>query len=942
MGAVYKARQKRLDRLVALKILPFSVSRDPAFAERFAREARALARLTHPNIVTVYDSGQTDGLFYFLMEFVDGMNLRQLLNTAKIAPKEALAIVPQICDALQYAHDKGIVHRDIKPENILLDKGGVVKIADFGLAKLVGLDTKDQTITSSRDVMGTPHYMAPEQVEHPQDVDHRADIYSLGVVFYQMLTGELPLGRFAPPSRKVQIDVRLDEVVLRALEKEPEHRYQHASDVKTQVETIAQTEEPKIESRRSKTEARFCGTAIAGACLIPLFFASAFFWDFGRFGGLQALVGVVVSTLGLVAILGTTILGWVAVSQIRRSEGRLYGMWLALTDGLLVPVLLLDILLVLGLLLTNKLLNVRLLAKWYPDLEEHAFLNVPHSLIWLLFATAAVTAVDYLITRRVWAAAKNPFNNSTANSPVSSSGRPPRSGGAWRIVVGAIAIGLTLIFAVLTAYHFYPKSYYIGQAYFPSGDSIEITSVKRTEEQMLVKGHYNLVSHDNALLALYCTSTDDVHGPEDPTQRIQISRGRGDFELSRSHLYPGLHHVTMYANGKAFAGVYFGNKDEALRESKLDLGYYQTRSNATASAFQYGLASERVIQARQTGTNSFLDLDTGRLLTPPPDVTNALTAGQSTHDVERFWQGLDILDNTRPFQYIAWLRESGADLMFNGNGQVIGFDGNFAIAHGESSTNWDDWAGLSPEMTRAALETIGRATLNTQSGTTIVRVSVAPNSDSYTSAVRLFSQNENGLSADLLTREQSATWFFKTREGGMGILQITGFTDNPRGVKIRYKLVQPAVSGSSIAKRKASADQVAVEDLALQMLVAIREKDDDALRALATDRITDWPDALPQFAIELRERFRRLTGEPFDMRESESIVENDLAAVKCIGPEKLCGKYLVLFFVKTKNGWRNYSLRNSPPDIPLAQHFANFKREIEKDQSASTHHETSN
>jgi hypothetical protein len=185
-----------------------------------------------------------------------------------------------------------------------------------------------------------------------------------------------------------------------------------------------------------------------------------------------------------------------------------------------------------------------------------------------------------------------------------------------------------------------------------------------------------------------------------------------------------------------------------------------------------------------------------------------------------------------------------------------------------------------------------------------------------------------------------ATFLFKTREGGVGVLQITGFTDNPPGVKIRYKLVQPAVSGSSAAKPKASADQVVVEDLALQMLVAIREKDDDALRALATDRITGWPDALPQFAIELRERFRRLTGEPFDMRESESIVESDLAAVKCSGPEKLAGKYLVLFFVKTENGWRNYSLRNSPPEIPLAQHFANFKKEIEKGPSASTHYET--
>lgn len=277
MGAVYKARQKGLDRLVALKILPFSVNRDPAFAERFAREARALARLTHPNIVTIHSSGQADGLFYFLMEFVDGLNLRQLLNTGKITPKEALAIVPQICDALQYAHDKGIVHRDIKPENILLAKDGTVKIADFGLAKLVGVEAKDLRITSSGDVMGTPHYMAPEQVEHPQDVDHRADIYSLGVVFYQMLTGELPIGRFAPPSRKVQIDVRLDEVVLRALEKEPDLRYQQASVLKTEVETIATTptiealkdaalSAPKMQQVKNETGGRFGGIVLVGSC----------------------------------------------------------------------------------------------------------------------------------------------------------------------------------------------------------------------------------------------------------------------------------------------------------------------------------------------------------------------------------------------------------------------------------------------------------------------------------------------------------------------------------------------------------------------------------------------------------------------------------------------------------------------------------------------------
>lgn len=248
MGMVYQARQKPLDRMVALKILLPKIAGDRAFAERFTREARTMALLGHPHIVTVYDFGTTtmtgsDGqdspLYYFLMEFVDGLTLRQLIDSQQLAPPQAFAIVPQICEALQYAHDKGVVHRDIKPENILMDRQGIVKIADFGLAKLMGLQGQDLTLSATGQVLGTLHYMAPEQLERPLEVDHRADIYSLGVVFYQMLTGELPLGRFAPPSQKAVVDARLDEVVLRALEKEPGRRYQNASALQTQVETIA-------------------------------------------------------------------------------------------------------------------------------------------------------------------------------------------------------------------------------------------------------------------------------------------------------------------------------------------------------------------------------------------------------------------------------------------------------------------------------------------------------------------------------------------------------------------------------------------------------------------------------------------------------------------------------------------------------------------------------
>lgn len=241
MGAVYKARQPALDRFVALKILPRQTGEGGPFAERFNREARALARLSHPAIVAVHDFGQTDGVPWFLMEFVDGVNLRQLERTRQLTPREALQLIPQICDALQYAHDEGVVHRDIKPENVLVDRKGRVKIADFGLARILGTEMRDPRLTGEGQVMGTPHYMAPEQVEHPLEVDHRADIYALGVVFYEMLTGELPLGRFQPPSRRVQVDVRLDDVVLRALEKEPALRYQQASEVKTDVESISRS-----------------------------------------------------------------------------------------------------------------------------------------------------------------------------------------------------------------------------------------------------------------------------------------------------------------------------------------------------------------------------------------------------------------------------------------------------------------------------------------------------------------------------------------------------------------------------------------------------------------------------------------------------------------------------------------------------------------------------
>jgi hypothetical protein len=182
---------------------------------------------------------------------------------------------------LQYAHGRGVVHRDIKPENILRAADGQVKIADFGIAKLVEPGGRGGgSLTGVKEVVGTPYYMAPEQAEQPAAVDHRADIFSLGVVFYEMLTGELPLGKFAPPSRKVQVDVRLDEVVLRTLEKEPALRYQSVGEVKTDLETIAggRARQSVAVGTKHPSVAKRAGQLVWGCLIVLLLGAAAVAW----------------------------------------------------------------------------------------------------------------------------------------------------------------------------------------------------------------------------------------------------------------------------------------------------------------------------------------------------------------------------------------------------------------------------------------------------------------------------------------------------------------------------------------------------------------------------------------------------------------------------------------------------------------------------------------
>ena len=269
MGAVFKVRQPRLDRVVALKVLPRRLAEEAQFVGRFHREARALAKLNHPNIVAVHDFGESGGFPYLLMEYVDGANLREAMRAGKCTPEEAFAVVPEICAALQYAHDEGVLHRDIKPENLLLDTRGRVKIADFGIAKLVGEEIGVEPQLTGSLVPGTPQYMAPEQLERTSDVDHRADIYSLGVVFYEMLTGELPIGRFAAPSEKTGVGGTVDDIVFRSLSKEPDQRQQSAGDFKTQVEGAAGEPMPSTSAAKSTPKRpRRLGKIAVGSILL--------------------------------------------------------------------------------------------------------------------------------------------------------------------------------------------------------------------------------------------------------------------------------------------------------------------------------------------------------------------------------------------------------------------------------------------------------------------------------------------------------------------------------------------------------------------------------------------------------------------------------------------------------------------------------------------------
>ena len=248
MGVVYKARQATLDRMVGIKLMPLEVSANREFAERFTQEARTMAHLSHPHIIAVHDFGQTaEGHLFFVMEFVEGANLHQLIHGDGLAPERALAILDNVLDALDYAHGKGVVHRDIKPANVMVDTHGCAKVADFGLARLnqPGAALAGRTMTGV--IMGTPDYMAPEQSRDMQ-VDHRADIYSLGVMLYEMLVRDVPRGIFEPPSKRSAVDARLDAVVIKAMQQARDRRFQSSAEMRGALTIIRTKRVPRTHA----------------------------------------------------------------------------------------------------------------------------------------------------------------------------------------------------------------------------------------------------------------------------------------------------------------------------------------------------------------------------------------------------------------------------------------------------------------------------------------------------------------------------------------------------------------------------------------------------------------------------------------------------------------------------------------------------------------------
>ena len=932
MGAVYKARQIKLNRIVALKILPPGTGQEPAFAARFTREAQALAQLNHPGIVTLYEFGETSGQFYFLMEFVDGVNLRQLLAGSRVSAREALAIVPQICDALQFAHDQGIVHRDIKPENILMDRRGRVKVADFGLAKIMGAPTtapsdtlaptggegrgeRATVLTDVSKVMGTPQYMSPEQIQAPGEVDNRADIYALGVVFYQMLTGELPGKKLEPPSTKVQIDVRLDAVVLRALEKTPELRYQQVSDVKTMCETIASTpppaspretpsgtgaapvrEQPDLLSkillfppivgvrngRRvihwagarsngillmgvmtvviagaalagdpfpnsvvaialfvfgmlvtgvvrdcrkpieqlpslddkevSKTPPagpgaspaqppRFSRTAIVGACWAAFsIFAVLFLIQLRNpflgvpptsIAALAKLIIVLLLIPSYTAPFGTTILGWVAVSQIRRSAGKLHGLWLAVFDGLLFPLLALD-----GVFIWVVRRLVQIFVEFYSNFSnlnnpqvhpsfttQLANLFSQHSELVAFIAVSIIIVVDLLIIRAVWRAVNGGSPSPSADQAAINEAewRDPRNWsagiyfskrdsrthvpkripalgwtvnlGRWQgvlllfgvilLVVAALVVGLQQVIS-------HQKQPVIQQTSGNQGIAFGPV-IERSEFEQRLR---NAIAREFKPRSTRYESMSIVVSPDFNTADVNFTGLQEMRGVGRTNVWTNIEGSLKARNTGRGLWQVTGDGGLGYFHFSAQLGDIidPARSNAPHDAqhLSFGPVIEREIPF----DHGFIDFQSGTILTHRvPEETAAAMA--------------------------AWIRKTGID-----------------VAVEESGPTSDSEYQRFPRL--AGMSGLGFAAATC--------VFVRENTDTFETARPADAEKrlkivEENRSVPWCYASGLKPWWFRTLDGAPGIVQITGTTtrEKPLGLVIRYKLVLGGSTNATFA-----------------------------------------------------------------------------------------------------------------------------------------------
>ena len=785
MGVVYKARQIALDRMVAIKVLPGERQGDVDFARRFEREAKILAQMNHPNIVTIFDFGEADGLYYIVMEYVDGVNLRDLLQDGKMDPRQALAVVPPVCEALEYAHEKGVVHRDIKPENLLLDREGRVKIADFGIASLLG---------ASAEKSGTPPYMAPEQEQGA--VDRRVDIYALGAVLYEMLTGERPGKPIEPPSKKILVDVRLDEVVLRALDKEPERRYKTAGEFRTVVQTIATTlpatqsasGRPPPEDAAAlprlfrmaivvagvgallilgdianfhfllgvgKTPLLMTGAIILAAALVglllpnsrgitegqsalihtpmlraPRFSRTAIVGAVWAVFSISAILSVfaavmpftkVLVLLGLTGAFGTTILGCVALSRIRRSAGQLRGLGLALFDALLFPLLKLAGLV--GSFFVRRLfgLNAAELASDHHQLSGLARIYIAHATGISVLATAVVAVpVCFLIIRWARRAVRQPIGDQSSGGT-----SLPTSASAWgiRTKLGLI-IGLSLAMTGALIGPRLLKDYLVHRA----GAAIPVDMAREA-----ITPHLKAAS----LRWRAMTFEPNTASPSDVIVRFEgLERHSKTNDAQAWTPVDGLLNlrtldgVLWRATGlKELRGLLFSFELGPTFRSNSARRDQPDQPRAVVKAC-FGPVIERTVNF--TGTNCLLDLDHGNFVGMPADV--AAKGSQAA---------------------IAWVSRSGIDVGGGSQPTLSGLIGFDLIASPTDNKTFDS---TSADMLVRGWRDI-------------------------------FAMSKPGNPVYLTAKGGFPTTFaFKTREGGMGVLQIVEVQPNEY-TSVRYKMM---------------------------------------------------------------------------------------------------------------------------------------------------------